>query len=162
MGLSIITTALGRGVITTTPIASGQKILNFGGPFLQRQELPRPYDRVADHYMQIGPNLYLGPSGEEDDYFNHSCDPNAGIKIDGSSVALFAIRDIHSGDEITFDYSTTMDEHGDRAFGNWTMDCQCGSAICRRNIKDFSFLTPERQQFYIRLRVVPEYVLHSL
>jgi len=52
----------------------------------------------------------MGPSGGVDDFFNHSCDPNAGLQIDGQKVWLVAIKNITQGEEITWDYSTTMDE----------------------------------------------------
>lgn len=40
--------------------------------------------------------------------FNHSCNPNSFIKGKNELVAL---RDIKKGEEITFDYSTTMDDN---------------------------------------------------
>ena len=41
------------------------------------------------------------------DMFNHSCDPNLGIKYDdGKKMKWVAIRDIKKKEECTFDYST--------------------------------------------------------
>ena len=42
----------------------------------------------------------MGPSGEVDDFFNHSCDPNAGLKITATKAVLVAIKDIPPGQEI--------------------------------------------------------------
>jgi len=42
----------------------------------------------------------MGPSGEVDDFFNHSCDPNAGLKITVTKAVLVAIKDISFGQEI--------------------------------------------------------------
>ncbi|MBI2625395.1 MAG: hypothetical protein HYW70_03640 [Candidatus Nealsonbacteria bacterium] len=54
--------------------------------------------------------------------------------------------------EITFDYSTTMDED------DWGMDCQCGSKSCRGRIRDFKYLPPDIQKKYLDLGIVPEYI----
>ena len=56
----------------------------------------------------MGPKAFLSPSGELDDYVNHSCEPNCGIKEDQGRVVLFALKPIGNGDEITFDDATTQ------------------------------------------------------
>ena len=97
-----------------------------------------PYDEVEDHYVQIDRNLYMGPSGGADDFFNHSCNPNAGLKIKGRDVFIVAIKNILKGNEVAWDYSTTMDET------DWEMTCACGSRNCRHRIRDFRFLLHPR------------------
>ena len=69
---------------------------------------------------------------------------------------LVAIMDIHEGEEITWDYSTTMNED------DWEMDCVCGSKNCRGRIRDFKYLPENVQQKYINLRIVPKYILENL
>ncbi|HUI70510.1 MAG TPA: SET domain-containing protein-lysine N-methyltransferase, partial [Spirochaetia bacterium] len=105
--------------------------------------------------LQIGPDLYIGASGGLDDYINHSCEPNAGLRISGTTVDLYAIRDIKPGEEILFDYSTTLDED------DFTMSCQCSTPSCRRVIRDGKYLPPEVWQRYLLLGIVPEYVQRS-
>jgi len=97
----------------------------------------------------------MGPSGEVDDFFNHSCDPNAGLKITVTKAVLIAIKDISPGQEITWDYSTTMDED------DWEINCNCGSNNCRGKIRDFKYLPPEIQQKYLTLDIVPEYIVRK-
>ena len=108
----------GRGVYTLNSIKKSEKIVDFGGKFFTFDALPTPYDAVTDHYVQIGTDLYLGPSGKIDDYFNHSCNPNAGLKVKGQRAWLTAIKNISGGTEITWDYSTTMAED------EFIMDCR--------------------------------------
>ena len=67
-----------------------------------------------------------------------------------------SIKDIKKGEEITWDYSTTMDED------KWEMDCVCQSKNCRKRIKDFKYLPKEIQQKYIKLGIVPDYILENL
>ncbi len=108
--LTVQETGHGKGVFAEAPIKEGAEILPFGGERLRTDELPTPYNEVEDHFVQIGEDLYMGPSGGIDDLFNHSCDPNAGLKIHGEDAVLVAIRDIKTGEEIKWDYSTKMDE----------------------------------------------------
>ena len=142
----------GKGVFASKNFENGEKICDFHGPLLTFAELPTPYDSVADHYVQIGENLNLGPSGGVDDLINHSCSPNSGLKIKGANVALVAIKNIENGEEITWDYSTTI--RGDE----WVMRCECGSKNCRKIISDFKYLPLETQRKYIDLGIVPEYI----
>jgi hypothetical protein len=71
---------------------------------------------------------------------NHSCRPNAGIIEDRILVAL---SPIFPDDEICYDYSTTMKED------HWTLACLCSSPTCRREIRDFTTLSPDVQQWYL-------------
>lgn len=98
----------------------------------------------------------MGPSGKLDDYVNHSCDPNSGLVINNINVILIAIRNIKKLEEITWDYSTTIDED------EWEMDCNCRSNICRGRIGDFKYLPEDIQRRYIKLGIVPNYILESL
>lgn len=140
----------GRGTFTEEPIAAGEFIVRFTGPLLRYAETTR--DTLA---LQIGPDLYIGASGGPDDFINHSCDPNAGIRIEGTTAELFAIRGIAAGEEILFDYSTIFDED------DFTMTCLCGSPGCRKLIADGKYLPEEVWRKYAGLGVIPEYVRQS-
>jgi hypothetical protein len=143
----------GLGVFTRDPIRAGSVILEYGGPVVRSVELPSPYPADGDRYVQIGADLFLGPSGGLDDYVNHSCDPNCWLRISGDRVAQIALRDIAAGEELTFDYSTTMS--GD----DWTMACTCGSPLCRGTIAEFTKLPASLRKRYRKLRIVPAYVV---
>jgi hypothetical protein len=138
---------LGRGVHARYPIRAGEKILEFDGPRLTHDEVLALGDAQA-YTVQVGPEEYIDarPPGR---FTNHSCEPNAGVTGDRYLVAL---RDIAPGEEIQFDYSTTMSEN------HWTMDCRCGRPRCRRQIRDFHFLPPSLQAYYIRLGFVQSFI----
>ncbi len=97
----------------------------------------------------------MGPSGWIDDFVNHSCNPNAGLKIENRKATLVSIKNIKTGQEITWDYSTTMDED------DWEIDCTCGSKNCRKRITDFKYLPKEVRRKYVRIGVVPQYILEK-
>lgn len=150
MKLDIRQSAYGRGVFAGEPIPAGTLIARFTGPFLRYAET-----NESTYALQIGPDLYIGGSGGVDDLFNHSCDPNAGVMIEGTSAELHAIRDILPGEEIAFDYSTTLDE------GDFTMKCRCSSPSCRGVVGDGRDLPDAVWQRYLALGVLPKYVQES-
>ena len=94
----------------------------------------------------------MGPSGRIDDLINHSCSPNAGLRFAANGVFLIAIRPIGPGEEISWDYSTTLRE------SNWHMICQCRSAECRKVIGNFETLAPERQEWFRARNLVAPYL----
>ncbi len=89
--------------------------------------------------MQVGEDLWLWSDGSSlDDYINHSCEPNAGFPT--GKPELFALRDIVTGEEIAWDYSTSLVEEG------WSLECRCGSERCRGTVLPFFALSPVDQQ----------------
>ncbi len=150
MKLVVRTGTHGRGAFTEEPIPAAALIIRFTGPLLSyAQTTPSTYA------LQIGPDRYIGASGKADDFINHSCEPNAGLRITGTEADLYAIRDIAAGEEILFDYSTTLDED------DFTMRCQCGSRSCRRIIGDGKDLPEGVWRRYLGLGILPEYVQRS-
>jgi hypothetical protein len=120
----------GRGVFTRRRISRDEKILALQGQVLATDALSD--DLLA---MQIGADLWLCSDGALlDDCVNHSCEPNAGF-LHGEPV-LYALRDIEPGEEIAWDYSTSISEPG------WSMACRCGSPRCRGVIRPWGELAP--------------------
>lgn len=143
----------GMGVFASKPFARGEFILSAKGRILDDADFEDgSYEDC--HCLQIGEHTYIGASGEIDDFVNHSCDPNAGYKITGEQADLVAIRDIQAGEEITFDYSTSM--HNDAN----ELDCACGAPHCRGRIRDFQYLPTELKARYVSLGIVPEFIVN--
>jgi hypothetical protein len=142
---------VGLGVFANRDIRPGEVILAFGGPVIDFAETKRRGPRECMP-IQIGRNQYYDtqPPGV---FVNHSCDPNAGIRNDRDLVAL---RPIRPGEEVRFDYSTTMEEH------SFTMRCLCGAPKCRHVVADFSTLPPPVQEQYVAQRVVMSFILQKL
>jgi hypothetical protein len=116
----------------------GKKLMNWA-----QIEERWPDKRERDHFVaysyQVGEDLFLIPLREEDlvitTYQNHSCDPNTWWADD---YTLVARRTIHSGEEITFDYSTS------ESLDNPEMpECFCGSPVCRKRLDPLDYLKPE-------------------
>jgi hypothetical protein len=147
---------MGRAVYAEAPIRSGEVVLEFAGPRLSNEQIHAKAETEHDYHLQIGENLYIGPSGQADDFVNHSCSPNCRVAFEGTRVTLRALRNIGPAEEITFDYSTTMDED------DWEMQCACGHPDCRGTIKDFRKLPVTVRNRYIELNAVPEFILRRL
>lgn len=141
----------GKGVFAGRNYRAGEKILKFQGPLLHYDDIV-PGSLEDNMTIQVAKNYYIGPSGGIDDYINHSCDPSSGLKLFGGELQLVAIRDIGAGEEITFDYSTSMNE----SFSE--MGCVCGSSKCRGLIRDFQLLPQTLRHEYTTLGIVPSYI----
>jgi len=143
---------LGKAVYASWRFAEGSILLEFTGRHFRADQVPGPMRGGGDRFVQVTPDHYMGPSGQIDDLVNHSCAPNAGLRFTETRVFLVAIRDIAAGEEIAWDYSTTLSQ------SNWHMICQCRAPGCRRVIGNFETLTPERQEWFRARNLVAPYL----
>lgn len=136
----------GKGVFACAAIDQGECIMTFAGALVSHDQVD-----FDDYHLQVGEDLYLGPSRGLDDYVNHSCDPNSGFK---NGLDLVALRDILPGEEITWDYSTAIDESDFAGF-----PCSCGVSVCRGKVESFRHL-PAVVQERLRPWLLP-YIQHK-
>nr|WP_254435907.1 SET domain-containing protein-lysine N-methyltransferase [Ruegeria arenilitoris] len=148
-----------QGSFATSDIPEGQLIRRMSGEVLSFEEV---LSRILsgqlspDDPLQIDADLYIDLDAQSL-AINHSCSPNAGIR---GQNELVAIRDIRAGEEVTFDYSTTVSS--DVAAEDWSMDCQCHSANCRQTIGNVLTVPEEMLERYTRLNVLPQYIQAEL
>jgi len=141
------TCPIGRGLFAVEPIAAGTEILRFSGPELTLKEV-RARGTAAANALQVGVNryVYLDEPGR---FINHSCAPNAAVLDD---MSLVSIRPIPAGEEVRFDYSTTVSD-------GWTMPCRCGAPACRGLIVAFQLLPEPLRRRYALLGHVQRFIL---
>ncbi len=101
--------------------------------------------------LEISKTKAIGRSGDIDDYIEHSCNPNTGLKIIYHRAFLYTIKTIKPEQEICFDYSTIMFDY--------SFDCNCGFGNCRRTIKPFKDLDIALKSKYISIGIVPRFIL---
>ena len=147
---------VGKAVYAGQMFREGQELIRFKGPIHTRDELPVSLHDASDRYVQIGAHTFMGPSDGVDDLVNHSCDPNAGLRFTEQGPVLVALRDVGLGEELTWDYSTTIFDH------EWSMVCACGAKNCRETIKEFQSLDPQIKFRYRTLNILPDYVLKTI
>jgi hypothetical protein len=139
---------VGLGVFVRRDVPAGSRLLTFTGKPIDFADTIAKGEREGDA-LQIGVDLYLDlePPGC---YVNHSCDPNAAIR---DCTRLVALRDLRAGDEVRFDYSTTMSE------SHWTLDCRCGAPGCRGVVRDFRWLPQARKLALIGMHAVSAFLV---
>lgn len=154
----------GKGVFTTTRILKGKRICFLTGKLYSLEDMLE--------FVRVGKEAGSDPLGVDDEKYldldelprsmNHSCNPKAFIR---GKNELIALRNIAAGSEITYDYSTTMNDNKQKinAAGQrlWTCRCNCGSKICRGKINQFKTLPLKRQVYYIRNRYAPDFILKA-
>ena len=140
--------ALGEGLFARQRIRQAGMILRFTGPIVSGPDA-RMKGENPFNLLQIGPSEYIDLE-HPGVFLNHSCAPNAGVVDD---TVVIALRDIAPGEEITFDYSTTMSEQFE------TMECLCGLPNCRRVIGDFHELPRTLKDRYLAARLVQRFIV---
>src|SRR5918993_1221 len=105
----------GCGVFAREPIKKGELICLWGGRIVAANEL------------------------EPTDCFNHSCEPNVGFT---GQIGLVAMRDIHAGEELNFDYAMCDGSNYDE------FTCYCGSENCRGQVRGTDWSRPELWEKY--------------
>jgi uncharacterized protein len=138
----------GKGLFATRLIRRETIItrLRKGTPFHFQDTLGM--GNKESHSLQIGQEEYIMcPTPFL--YSNHSCDPNGGLNM---NLEMIALRDIMPGEEICWDYSTSMLER------SWEMICHCGSSQCRSIVRDFDLLPVHIQSRYLQLQVVLPFI----
>jgi hypothetical protein len=131
----------GYGLFAVQPIKAGELLTYWGGKIVTTEELDDYSIEVQTHGIQVDEDLYMLPIShmEPADYFNHSCDPNAGMD---SPASLVAMRDIAVGEEACFDYA--MSDSSD--YDEFT--CHCEVPNCRKHITGHDWQLPELHERY--------------
>jgi len=96
---------------------------------------------MQTHGIQVEEGIYLIPTrtGDPGDYFNHSCNPNAGMN---GQICLVAMHDIKKDDEICFDYAMSDSSDYDE------FECHCGAPNCRKHVTGNDWKISALQQRY--------------
>jgi SET domain-containing protein len=131
----------GRGMFTSESAKKGEFIASIRGPIIRRIEKTKKDALALPDLIGISgiyKSVWVDPKPPFK-YLNHSCQPNVGI----NGRRIHALRDIHAGDEIVFDYSTVV------ANPLWEMRCLCKERNCRKLIRSIQYLPITRYQSYL-------------
>jgi uncharacterized protein len=134
----------GRGLFAASGIAKDEIVAVKGGHIINRETLHRQVTPLLGPVeIQIDDDLFITPVTKEERelsmlYSNHSCDANLGIR---GEITLVAMRDIRMGEELTHDWAMTDSD-------DYTVECKCGSATCRKVLTGKDWQRPELQARY--------------
>jgi uncharacterized protein len=116
----------GRGCFATRRFQARRKIAAYAGEFVRgrRKVLARLRVQHEPRIIWVGDDLGIdgAAGGDETAFINHSCEPNAFMRVTpGDRVIFCALRDILPGEEITINYKDL--DH--------PSECRCGASRCR-------------------------------
>ncbi|KAG5891123.1 hypothetical protein JTB14_022235 [Gonioctena quinquepunctata] len=131
-----MTEVKGWGVRTKQPIKNGEFILEYVGEVVSDHEFKERmgtiYTKDTHHYcLHLDGGLLIDGHrmGGDGRFVNHSCAPNCEMQkwsVNGQfRMALFALRNIEAGEELTYDYNFSLFNPADG------QECKCGSELCR-------------------------------
>ena len=141
----------GKGLFAKIDIKPGTILCKLHGRELSFEETVALKEKES-HSLQIDFDKYIlcEPPFL---YSNHSCNPNCALN---HRLELFALDEIKKGEELFWDYSTSMLER------YWTMKCSCGEENCRNIVTDFDLLPRHVQEKYLELNIVLPFIAHFL
>ncbi|XP_055368737.1 histone-lysine N-methyltransferase ASH1L isoform X2 [Betta splendens] len=126
----------GWGIRTKEPLRSGQFIIEYLGEVVSEHEfrsrMMEQYFSHSGHYclnLDSGMVIDSYRMGNEARFINHSCEPNCEMQkwsVNGVyRIGLFALKEISSGTELTYDYNFHSFNTEEQQV------CKCGSESCR-------------------------------
>ena len=125
-GLIVRSSAIhAAGCYTTRTLRKGQRICEYTGPRMSKAEAD---DRYQERFV-----TYLFGYGEGDGvidgfgaamFMNHCCEPNCETEERDQRIFVMALRDIASGEELTYEYNLWDSDEAEQ-------NCYCGTKSCR-------------------------------
>ncbi len=127
----------GRGVYATTFIPKDQKVIEYVGELIDKEESNNRGIAQHEHALKTGDAaVYIFTIDKHYDLdgnmpwniarlINHSCAPNCEAIVDEEERKIFihAVRDINPGEELSFDYGFDIDCYEEHP-------CLCGQPNC--------------------------------
>ncbi len=115
----------GRGAFAAEAMPARRKIGEIRGESVSVREARRrakTMERIM--IVEVSHTRAIDASGSTDPlrFTNHSCQPNAVLRIRQGRVEFYAMRDIAAGEEITVNYGETHHEG--------KLRCRCGAPGC--------------------------------
>jgi len=115
----------GQGAFAAEAIPARRKIGEIRGEAISVREARRRakgVDRIM--IVELSETRAIDASHSTDPlrFTNHSCQPNAVLRIRQGRVEFYAMRDVRAGEELTVNYGETHHEG--------KLRCRCGAAGC--------------------------------
>jgi len=124
-----------RGVFATSDISAGERIIEYIGEKISKAESERRANLAWERAQKTGGGaVYLFTLNKKHDIdgafpwnparlINHSCDPNCEVDIVKGRIWIYSLRDIESGEELSFNYGFDLECFEDHP-------CRCGTRRC--------------------------------
>lgn len=115
----------GTGGYARKAIPAGTRVIEYVGEHVTKAEslvqceADNVYIFTLDDEFDLNGNVDWNPAR----FLNHGCAPNCETELDEGRVWVLALRDIQSGEELTFNYGYGLEEYADNP-------CRCGAPAC--------------------------------
>lgn len=125
----------GRGVYATRTIGREERIIEYLGELIDKEESERRAHAQHAKSLEDGDAaVYIFTLSKKWDIdgnvpwntarlINHSCEPNCEAWIIGRRIFIYSLREINAGEELTFDYGFDVECYEDHP-------CHCGRPSC--------------------------------
>ena len=114
------------GCYTKAPLKKGTQIVEYTGPRLTLAEANKKYKNAVRTYLfGLDDEKHVIDGEGTAAFINHSCSPNCEPDEIAGRVWIFALRNIKTGEELTYDYSLYDGELDDESI------CHCKAKNCR-------------------------------
>ncbi|GAA4426434.1 SET domain-containing protein [Acidovorax lacteus] len=135
----------GRGVFALVDIAAGEVLIEYTGEVITWDEAQdrHPHDPAQPNhtfYFHVDEDRVIDAKfgGNSSRWINHSCEPNCYADERDGRIFITALRNIHAGEELSYDYGLIIDEPYTKKL-KAEYPCWCGSPHCRGTL-----LAPKR------------------
>ena len=142
----------GNGVFANRAFGKGHVLIKLDGKIMTGEEASKLSIEQFNNLLQIDNNKYLDLSNKTHFFLNHSCSPNAYIRVISNFAFILSLIPINIGDEITYEYSLVSTAN------KTILNCNCNNYGCRKIISGYSSLPASIQEKYLSFGVVPSFV----
>ncbi|WP_300711652.1 SET domain-containing protein-lysine N-methyltransferase [Limnohabitans sp.] len=127
----------GKGVFALQDLAEGETLIEYVGEIISWDEAQdrHPHDpKDPNHtfYFHVNEDKVIDAlhGGNSSRWINHSCDPNCEADEENERIFIKALRNIHAGEELNYDYGLIIDEPYTKKL-KAEYPCWCGAKNCR-------------------------------
>lgn len=115
----------GTGAFARRELAKDTIVIEYLGEKISKSESARRIDADNEFIFTLDDDYDLDGKFPWNParFINHSCAPNCEAEVDGHRVFIKALRDIRSGEELSFNYGYDLEDYREHP-------CRCGAAAC--------------------------------
>jgi SET domain-containing protein len=131
----------GTGGFARVKISAGTRIIEYAGERISVAESLSRCEANNQFIFALGEQTHLDGDVPQNParFLNHSCQPSCEAVLEDGRVWITALRDIHAGEEITFNYGYDLADYCEHP-------CNCGAENC------VGFIVAEEFFEYLRER----------
>jgi hypothetical protein len=131
----------GLGGFAWTDLRKGRRIIEYIGPKISKAKGLDEEEKGNVYLFTLDQNHYIDGSVPWNParFLNHSCSPNCESGIARGRIWIYALRRIHAGEELTYNYGHGLEGYEERP-------CNCGASTCVGFMVDEQYFATVRKR----------------